>query len=310
MRFVFFGAYDPDYPRSAVFRRGLRLAGAEVRECRAGAKFKAWMRYPLLLLSWARVAVATGVVRCRPSYIFVPEFCQKDVPLAKFLACLGSKKVIFDPLASRYETKIVDWKRKPADSPSAWWNFEIDLMAFKLADLVLADTAAHKDYYCQKYGVKPEKIEVVPLGYDDELFRPSGFRRDVQSFSSVDLRPAAPGPAAEFKVVFYGSFVPLHGADVIIEAARILADEDSSIRFLMIGSGQTLAKVRAAASGLQNIHFAGWLYPMDLPTAIEEADICLGIFGRTEKARRVVPHKIFQSMGMGKAVITARTPAV
>jgi glycosyltransferase involved in cell wall biosynthesis len=301
MRFFFFGAYDPDYPRNAVIRRGLELAGADVRECRASAKFKAWMRYPLLLLSWGRSGGARGMARGQsPDYIFVPEFCQKDIPLAKFLSLLASKKVIFDPLASRYETKIVDWKRKPADSPSAWWNFQIDAMAFKLADLVLADTAAHKAYYCREYGVRPEKIEVLPLGYDDELFK-------------IKDRPrTAPGPPTEFKILFYGSFLPLHGADVVIEAAKILAGEDPSVHFRLVGSGQTLQKIKAAASAyrLENVDFAGWLPQKDLPQAIDEADVCLGIFGRTEKAGRVVPHKVFQSLGMGKPVITARTPAV
>jgi len=310
MRFVFFGAYDPAYPRSAVFRRGLGLAGAEVRECRAGARFKAWIRYPLLLLSWMRRGRAARAFRGQPTYIFVPEFCQKDVPLAKFLSWLGSKKVIFDPLASRYETKIVDWKRKPADSPSAWWNLKIDAMAFKLADLVLADTAAHKDYYCRKFGVKPEKIEVVPLGYDDELFRPRDPAQKATGLPARDSRLAPVITPAEFSVVFYGSFLPLHGADVIIEAARSLAGQDPSIQFLMIGSGQTIPKVKAAAAGLLNVRFAGWLSQRDLPQAIGPAQVSLGIFGRTEKTRRVVPHKIFQSLGMGKPVITARTPAV
>ena len=48
----------------------------------------------------------------------------------------------------------------------------------------------------------------------------------------------------------------------------------------------------------------------ELPALIASADVALGIFGRTEKARRVVPHKVFQSLGMRKPVITARTPAV
>jgi len=311
MRFFFFGAYDPDYPRNAVIRRGLELAGADVRECRASAKFKAWMRYPLLLLSWGRSGGARGMARGQsPDYIFVPEFCQKDIPLAKFLSLFASKKVIFDPLASRYETKIVDWKRKPADSPSAWWNFQIDAMAFKLADLILADTAAHKDYYCRKYGVKPGKVEVLPLGYDDELFKagnvPGGF-----SGLSAKHPPMVPESVArEFHVLFFGSFLPLHGAEVIIEAANIVAGQDPSVRFRLVGSGQTLPGIKAAASGLQNVDFLDRLPQDELPRAIEAADVCLGIFGRTEKAGRVVPHKVFQSLGMGKPVITARTPAV
>jgi len=310
MRFVFFGGYHPAYPRSAVFRRGLRLVGAEVRECRAAANFRAWIRYPLLFLSWFRSGGAAGIAGGQPSYIFVPEFCQKDMPLAKLLSLLSSKKVIFDPLASRYETKIVDWKRKPADSPSAWWNFKIDAMAFRLADLVLADTAAHKDYYCRKYGVEPGKVEVLPLAYDDELFKPGKAPEKIDGRLSAQHPRTIPAPAAgEFRALFFGSFLPLHGADVIIEAANIVAGQDSAVKFLMVGSGQTLPGIKAAASGLKNVGFLAWLPQAELPRAIEAADVCLGIFGPTEKAQRVVPHKIFQSMGMRKPVVSARTPA-
>jgi glycosyltransferase involved in cell wall biosynthesis len=291
MMFTFFGAYDPAYQRNAVIRKGLRLCGADVNECRVAQKLKFWVRYPLLLLKW----------RGSPDFIFVPEFCQKDVPLAKFLGLLTAKKVIFDPLAARHETKILDWRRKPAHSLSAWWNFRIDRAALKFADVILADTATHKAYYCAKYNLNPEKVEVLPLGYDDELFEPA-----------EDDHPASPRQAdSGYEVLFYGSFLPLHGVDVMVEAARIVAGRDPSVRFTFIGSGQTLPKVRAAASacGLKNVEFIGWLPVRKLREFIGGADVCLGIFGRTEKGGRVVPHKIFQSMGMRRAVITARTPA-
>ncbi len=311
MRFIFFGAYNPAYPRSAVFRRGLKSVGAEVAECRAPTKFRAWIRYPLLLLSWFRAGGLVGIGR-KPIHIFVPEFCQKDVPLARLLSLITSSKVIFDPLASRYETKIVDWKRKPADSPSAWWNFKIDAVAFRLADLVLADTSSHRDYYCRKYRLEKSQVEVLPLGYDDELFKP---RIESQSFSSrlPALRPrgVSPTAAGEFWALFFGSFLPLHGADIIIEAADVVASQDPAVKFRLIGSGQTLPGIKAAVSvsGLKNVDFLDWIPQDELPRAIEAADVCLGIFGRTEKAQRVVPHKIFQSMAMRKPVISARTSA-
>jgi glycosyltransferase involved in cell wall biosynthesis len=38
--------------------------------------------------------------------------------------------------------------------------------------------------------------------------------------------------------------------------------------------------------------------------------LCLGIFGTTAKAARVVPHKVFQCLAVGRAVLTADTPAI
>jgi glycosyltransferase involved in cell wall biosynthesis len=289
MMVSFFGAYDPAYPRNSVIKKGLRLNGVEVAECHVQPKYKFWLRYPFL------------IIRClghllKYDIFFVPEFCQKDVPLAKILSVLSSKKVIFDPLAPRFETKITDWKRKPLGSWQARWNLKIDSWAFKLSDLILADTHAHKNYYCQNYSIPPEKVEILPVGYDDELYRlPAVVRKEEQ-----------------FTVLFFGSFLPLHGVELILEAARIISSEEPSIRFRFIGSGQTLPRARALASefGLSNVQFEGWLPQRELPRRIASSAICLGIFGKTEKARRVVPHKIFQAMAMRKPVISARTPAV
>jgi len=291
MRLCFLGAYDPSYPRNTVLKKGLRESSVEVGECRL-PKSKFWLRYPLFFFRHP------GQVR-RSDFIFVPEFCQKDVPLAKFLSLVTSKKVVFDPLASRFETKITDWRRNPENSPQAWWNYKIDLWAFKFSDLILADTQTHKNYYCQKYGVRAQKVAVLPVGYDDSVF--------VPSCASVIKEKKD-----RFEVFFFGSFLPLHGVDVVVEAANIIRKEDPSVQFQLIGSGQTLPKVKSLASelGLDTIEFESWLPQSLLIQKIALADICLGIFGKTEKARRVVPHKIFQAMGMKKPVITARTLAV
>lgn len=216
--------------------------------------------------------------------------------MAKILSLFSSKKVVFDPLAGRFETKIIDWHRKPLNSWQARLNFKIDYWAFRLSDLILADTQVHKDYFCQEYGLPSEKVEVLPVGFDDDLFRPF----------------VAAKKENRFTVLFFGSFLPLHGVDCILEAANIISSKEPSIQFRLVGSGQTLllAKNLASKLGLSNVIFEDWLPLSQLPNKIASSDICLGIFGRTEKAERVVPHKIFQSMGMRKPVITGQTPAV
>jgi glycosyltransferase involved in cell wall biosynthesis len=299
MDVVFFGGYDPEYPRNAVLRRGLELNGVRVSECRVPVGRRVWRRYPGLLGRWA---ARRENPPSRPAFVFVPEFGQKDVPLARLLARLSSRRVVFDPLASRYETKILDWRRKPEGSPSARWNRRIDRWAFRSADLLIADTRSHKDYYVREFKVAPSKIAVVPVGFDDRVF----------SHALENLRPAWPA-SGEFTVLFFGSFLPLHGVAGVVEAARLVSEVDPSVRFHFIGSGQTLdaAQARSAELGLANVQFEGWLSQQRLAeTVARTADVCLGIFGLTGKADRVVPHKIFQAMALGKPVITARTSAV
>ncbi len=291
MRFYFTGAYDPLYPRNAVLRRGLTELGDEVVELRGSRRFRFWLRYPQL--GWR----ASFAVDARPAVFFVPEFCQKDVPLARFMSRVMGIPLVFDPLAARYETKILDWRRRPPTSLQAWWNFRIDRWAFGGSDLILADTEAHKAYYCSAYGLKAEKVAVLPVGYDEVLFDPE--------------RVGGPTADRPFTVLFCGSFLPLHGVENIVEAARLVGRADPGVRFVFVGSGQTLPQAQKLAEehGVHNCEFRGWQTLERIPAEYASADIALGIFGTTEKARRVVPHKVYQALGMGRPVITAATPA-
>lgn len=297
MRLVLFGAYDPRYPRNAVLRRGFEALGDEVVEVRAPAHLKSWVRYPVLAFEAARRLKNDGT----PSVLFVPEFCQKDVPLARLLARVTRRPLVFDPLAARYETKVLDWRRRAPGSLGAWWNFRIDLAAFGGRGLILADTDAHRRFFVRGFGVPAGRVAVLPVGYDDALFDPD----------RPGLRDRAASPARPFTVLFCGSFLPLHGAEAVVEAARLVAGRDPGVRFRFVGSGQTYGAVRdlAARRSPGNCDFAGWLPYVRIPGELAACDVALGIFGRTDKARRVVPHKVFQALGMGKPVITARTPA-
>ena len=284
---LFLGAYDPEYARNLIIRKGWRKLGFALSECRVGLKRKVYTRYPALLYRFLRCEKKGDV-------IFVPDFRHKDVPLAWAIARLSRKKIIFDPLVSRYETKVLDRGDAGKDSAQAWHNRNLDRISFNLPDLILADTACHADYYHESFAVGRERIGVVPVGFDEDTFR------------AVPPR----GENGMLEVLFYGSFLPLHGVDTIIRAAAVLSDEP--VRFRIVGGGQTHEGMRRMAESLrlENVEFLPGVRFEDLPLLISEADVALGIFGTTSKTSMVVPNKVYQALAVGRAVVTAATPAI
>ena len=111
------------------------------------------------------------------------------------------------------------------------------------------------------------------------------------------------------RVVFYGLYTPLQGTPTIGAAlGGIAAGADApAIAVTMIGRGQDEAEAKSAAAGNKAVTWLDWVPAAELPALVAEHDVCLGIFGTGEKARRVVPNKVFQGAAAGCAIITSDT---
>ena len=217
------------------------------------------------------------------------------MPLAWYLARRRGIPVILDALVSQYDTEVVDRKRLSRFHPKAWPLWWMDFFSCFLADAIVVDTHEHQKFFAKKFFVATKKILVIPVGCRSDLFKPLPHEKESED---------------DFVVEFYGSFTPLQGVEYIMEAAKILQDKNERVHFEIIGNGQLFNKITSMAEKfhLGNVKFLGTKPLQELPHFIAHADVCLGIFGTTKKARRVIPHKVYECLSCGKPVITERSP--
>jgi len=173
----------------------------------------------------------------------------------------------------------------------------LDVANCYAANLVLVDTKQALEHFASDLGITRSKLEVVYVGAETDLFTPSPLPRED----------------AQLHVLFYGSFIPLHGIEVVLRAAAVLQDRRANITLQLVGSGQEYRRMRLIARRLRlgNVEFGPARVAYDeLPELISRADVCLGVFADRPKTMRVIPHKVFQSAACGRPVVTADTPAI
>jgi glycosyltransferase involved in cell wall biosynthesis len=277
------GHFDPEYARNRIMAKALRRAGATVIQSSDERTFA--RRTPSLM---------ARTMPHRPDLVLVGFPGHLDVPAAKVIGSVNRAPVIFDALTSLYEMSVEDRRSVPARSAQALRLLAEDRLACQLSDLVVLDTDSHISYFASRFRVPREKFRRVWVGSDDEIMYP---------------RPAP--PRGGFRVLFYGTFIPLHGLDHIVTAAHLLERSGESVEVVVVGTGQTHDEVRALADrlGVSSVRFEGRRPYEMLPALIAESDLCLGIFGTSDKAQRVIPNKVFDALAMARPVITADSPA-
>lgn len=286
MRVLYFGTYERDYPRNAQVISCLRGAGVEVVERHVSVWEGKEHKFSPGLGSAARLARAELELRRRRPTEFdllvVGYPGHLDIRAARRAA--GHRPVVFNPLVSLEDTIVGDRALVTASSLRSRLLRAIDRRAFRGADLVVADTEAHADYFRAQFGLPSNRVAVCLVGAEDSLF--------------------TPGPASRepFSVVFVGKLIPLHGLETIVAAAALVPD----VPFRIVGTGQLDATL---ASPPANVRHEPWVAYRRLPELYRSAGCALGIFGTSDKAARVIPNKAFQALATATPVITSDTAA-
>ena len=287
MRVLYFGTYDRAYPRNAQVISALRGAGVEVQE-QHRAVWERRHNWSVGLRQMLRVAEAERSLGRRrgddrdADALIVGYPGHFDMLAAQRVA--GCRPVVFNPLVSLYDTLVDDRGRFRRGSAAAGVVHRIDRLAFRRADIVVADTEAHAQFFREEFGLADDDLEVCLVGAEDRLFRP-GWQ-----------------PEVPFHALFVGKLIPLHGLETILAAAALAPE----IPFRVVGSGQldSLLDDRPA-----NVEWVPWVEYDDLPSEIQSAGCALGVFGTGAKAARVIPNKAFQAIACATPLVTADTPA-
>lgn len=281
------GQHELDYPRNVVNQQLMRDAGYHITLChRRGPVFGRTVSIVAQYLWRGR----------RDGVAFATEGAHSHVPWLKLATLWTGHKLIFDPLISRYNTEVEDRKRFSPRSLRAFQAHVRDWLACQSADYLVFDTLEHKDYFFARYRLDKPYC-VLRVGVDEHVFRPRPW----------PLRSAD----APCQVLFYGTYIPLQGIDVIVRAAARLRD-DRSIQFRLIGEGQEFPRIQRLVRELElrNLELVGSLAPAELAERIAAADVCLGIFDPGIKAGQVVPNKVVQCAAMQKPIITRRSLSI
>ena len=205
--------------------------------------------------------------------------------------------LVYDAFIPLYEALVEDRRLIAPHHFLAKLFCRFEQSCCQIADMITVDTLAHGQYLNQKFGIDEKKIVRLFVGSTIHC---------AEKPSKGHFRNSP-----VFNVLFVGTYIPLHGIDIILEAARLLRD-DTSIKFTLVGSGQLRKSMEQIASRCQlsSIEFRDWVPTDELGQYIQKFELSLGIFGTTPKTPRVIPSKVYDICMAGVAFITADTPAI
>jgi len=147
----------------------------------------------------------------------------------------------------------------------------------------------------QDYDLAPEKLVVIPNGVDLNQFKPT--HPDSKLREELDIEEDS------ILVGTLGQLIPGKGQDVLLKAAKKVAEQAPEVKYLIVGNGNTSYRntLEALSAGLgikDKVMFTG--YREDIPQIMSCLDIAvLASTTHLEGLSRV----IIEAMACGKPVI-------
>jgi glycosyltransferase involved in cell wall biosynthesis len=174
---------------------------------------------------------------------------------------------------------------------------KLEMFLYRRADRIVAVTNSFKAELVER-GIEGDKIDVVVNGVDLSMYTPTA-EKDVALAGEYNL-------TGKFVVGYIGTHGMAHALDKVLDAAEQLRGNDD-IRFLFAGGGAERANLErmAVARKLSNVVMMPRQPKEMMPAVWSLCDIALISLRDTPLFTKVIPSKIFESMGMGLPMVIA-----
>lgn len=235
-------------------------------------------------------------------YVFIVNSNYKILFLFIYLKLFTKNSIIYDAYLSFYENIIADRGRFSKFSLPSLFFYLLDFFLVFFSDILVFDTKEHQDYFKKNYKIKKQtKLLIWPVSLDIKKID-----KYLDSINNDLLFPKN-----KYNILFYGTYIPLQGIEYIIKAANILKTKQGIV-FTLIGDGFKKREIESLVKQYEliNIRFIDSVTYDKLFLYIKQSDLCLGIFGDTDKAKRVIPNKVLECLSAKKIVITGRNKAL
>lgn len=206
-------------------------------------------------------------------------------------------RIINDFFISNYDTYVFDRQKITNKNPRAWLKYFQDWVNFRFSNYIISDTNEHFKYWEKLFGKYKGEHFVLPVLADKEIYFPAN--EEIKS--------------EKIKILFYGSFIPLHGIDTILNSFSLMEKSGIEFEATIIGKGQIYSDMKVLFDTLelkQVVMNGKIINELELANKIREHDVILGIFGDSIKAKSVVPNKVYQAMASKKTVVTMQSDAI
>jgi glycosyltransferase involved in cell wall biosynthesis len=179
-------------------------------------------------------------------------------------------------------------------SPARWARHEREILPHAQRIIVVIEEA--KDRLVE-IGIDPGKIAVVRNTVEVDEFRSFGMDPSI-----------AERFTGRFVLCYLGGFERHRGLEMAVEAMPLLARLVPQSLLLLVGGGSTEAALRAMAERLgvsDRVVFEGWQPFHRFPSYIQASQVCLIPHVRNDHTDTTIPHKLFQTMLLGRPVLVS-----
>lgn len=136
-----------------------------------------------------------------------------------------------------------------------------------------------------------------PLGYKKKILTEYELENGGKYWADLGITNQT------FNICFFGTLGRQFDIETIIEAAKILDQDQYQVKFIVCGTGDNLEYYRSLSAEMNNVFFPGWVGPEQIQSLMKLSSVGIAPYVNSNNFMMNIPNKIYEYISMGLPVL-------